>query len=254
MNHAILVGINAYPFPNVLHGCLDDVSDISKELQSQYQFSPTEIITITDAEATASKIKASLSAAVAKLKSGDKFILWYSGHGAQLTEGDIGTDVICPVDFDFTPETSVTVDDFHNIFSKIPNGVVAAWGSDSCHSGDLEKDFYRLGAPKQFYSARPQKPVKTVRSFKDVSSALPNISLVAGCQSSQTSADAYINDRYNGAFTYFFLEQLRSPGGVTEPLQKLVAQTTTALHDAGYTQSPQLTGHADSIGKAFLHN
>lgn len=251
MNRAVLVGINAYPFPNVLHGCLNDISDISEELISKYQFNSEDITTIEDTEATATNIKENLISCVSKLISGDKFLFWYSGHGAQLTQGDISTDVICPVDFDFTPATSVTVDDFHNIFSKIPDGVVAAWGSDSCHSGDLEKDFYRLGAPKQFYSPRARVLTKKERTFKDVCSSLPNISLLAGCQSSQTSADAYINNRFNGAFTYFFLQKLNSSDTET-PLEKLVPQVSIALHAAGYTQTPQLSGLESNLSKPFL--
>lgn len=252
MNYAVLVGINAYPFPNVLHGCVNDALDISSELENHFQFQSSHITMITDEVATAENIKNTLSGVVNGLVAGDNFVFWYSGHGAQLINGNAGTDVICPVDFNFTPETSVTVDDFHEIFSKIPNGVIAAWGSDSCHSGDLEKDFYHLGAPKQFYGARPQAKPKSARKFKDISASLPNITLLAGCESSQTSADADINSRYNGAFTYFFLKQLNLPNGTTVQLQELMSEVSSALHRAGYPQSPQLSGRPSGTDKPFL--
>ncbi len=150
MNCAVLVGINQYPYPNALNGCLNDVSLIEAEIENALGFPRSGIQKLLDTSATANAIRNTLREAVSQLHEGDKFLFWYSGHGAQLVDGDIATDVICPVDFEFTPETSVTVSDFHAIFAGIPAGVIAVWGSDSCHSGDLLKDRYNKGVPKQY--------------------------------------------------------------------------------------------------------
>jgi|SRR5215813_14976216 len=115
MDYGVLVGINAYPYPNRLNGCLDDIIDLQIALTALLNFSPTNIKTITDGDATAQNIKTALASTVQRLNSGDRFIFWYSGHGAQLVEGDVATDVICPVNFDSTEGNSVTVDD-HQIF------------------------------------------------------------------------------------------------------------------------------------------
>ena len=254
MNQALLVGINNYPPPNRLNGCINDVNDVAAELQNALGYSQSNITKMLDADATAANIKAALKAVVGKLGKGDKFLFWYSGHGAQLQDGNAATDVICPVDFAFTAATSVTVSDFHDIFSTIPKGVTAAWGSDSCHSGDLEKDFYKLGVPKQFW--RDEKDVRSkstsVKTFRDISAALPSIALMSGCLSSQTSADAYIDDRYNGAFTYYFLQTLKAPNGLAKPLVNLIPLVQAALAKARYFQTPQLSGPPTLIDKAFL--
>jgi uncharacterized caspase-like protein len=99
MDYALLVGINAYPFPNKLNGCVNDVTDISAALTTLLNFDSHNISTILDKAATAANIKAALSAVINKLHDGDRFLFWYSGHGAQLRQGDVATDVICPVDF-----------------------------------------------------------------------------------------------------------------------------------------------------------
>lgn len=259
MDYAVLVGMNAYPYPNRLQGCINDVTDVKDELNHGLRFSGGKIVTLLDEEATASGIKKALSDAIGQLNSGDRFVFWYSGHGAQLVKGDAATDVICPIDFDFTEATSVTVDDFHNIFVKIPKGVEAAWGSDSCHSGDLEKELRLSGYPKLFraeprfiarlYASRPTHFTR----MREVSEALPNIALIAGCQSDQTSADATFNGRYNGAFTYFFLKELRMADGLKKPLQGLVPRIQNDLQAAGYVQSPQLSGPPSVIAAPFLY-
>lgn len=258
MDSALLVGINKYPYPNALHGCIDDITDAAAELVHGLGFASGGITKLTDAHATVAAIKAALVHAVSPLKSGDRFLFWYSGHGAQLVEGDAATDVICPVDFAFTAATSVTVQDFHAAFAKIPAGVTAVWGSDSCHSGDLERDFYAHGVPKMFRRdpARGEAPAApaTVRTFKDISASLPNIALISGCRSDQTSADAYINGRYNGAFTYYLLQALKAPHGLQTPLTALIPKVQAALHQDHYTQIPQLSGPPTEVSRAFLQH
>lgn len=255
MDYAVLVGINNYPYPNQLQGCIDDMLDIKTEIEAALNFKKNNVLLIKDQDATAVNIKQILKNTINKLQQGDRFLFWYSGHGAQLIDGDAGTDVICPIDFDFTPETSVTVDDFHNIFTNIPDGVTAIWGSDSCHSGDLEKDFYKNGVPKLFRKDRSKeekKIINNIKQFRDISVLLPNITLISGCRSDQTSADAHISGRYNGAFTYYFLQQLRQPNGLKTPLDTLVPEIQNALNTAGYSQIPQLSGPPKLTTKPFL--
>jgi hypothetical protein len=248
------VGINAYATPNTLFGCLNDVNDVKAEIVSSCGFNSAQITTIVDDAATASTIKTQLNQAVQQLKSGDRFLFWFSGHGSQLTSGDASTDVICPIDFDGTASTSVTVQDFHSAFSRIPAGVTAFWGSDSCHSGDLERDFYLRGVPRLFRmpSGKAAPVTGTVTRLRDISDSLPAIALLSGCHSDQTSADALINNRYNGAFTYYFLNQLQQPGGLQCSLTRLVPLVQAAISAGGYTQVPQLSGPSAEVVKTFL--
>jgi hypothetical protein len=256
MDYAVLVGINAYQYPNALNGCLNDVADIKGELIAALSFAPSSILELTDAGATAQSIKQSLSACVGQLKSGDRFLFWYSGHGDQLNNGAASTDVICPIDYNFTVDSSVTVSDFHSIFSKIPDGVDAFWGSDSCHSGDLERDMHRQGVPRQYRrnpaSFVPPPPPKTFARFRDISAGLPNIVLMSGCRSDQTSADAYISDRYNGAFTHFFVQTIQAPNGLGTPLSALLPEIQAALQAGGYPQIPQLSGRPTALQADFM--
>jgi metacaspase-1 len=251
MDRALLVGINAYPDPNTLHGCVNDVNDVKDYIVNNCNFSADAVTLLLDADATADNIKQQLRNATAGLSDGDRLLFWYSGHGAQLTDGDASTDVICPVDFDFTADKSVTVQDFHDIFSGLNSGVEAVWGSDSCHSGDLEKE-WRKASTRVFVGPQGFKPHDpNARGFREISDAMPFIALMSGCQSDQTSADATFNGRSNGAFTYYLLQCLNG-GAQSAQLTDLVPQVVTALHNNNFTQTPQLSGPTAEVNRTFL--
>ena len=38
MDYAVLVGINNYPYPNQLQGCIDDMLDIKTEIEAALNF------------------------------------------------------------------------------------------------------------------------------------------------------------------------------------------------------------------------
>src|SRR5450631_1326016 len=144
MNKALLVGINNYPDPrNQLDGCLNDINDMANYLVSKSDFYSTDIRLLSDERATKSSIMNCLGDLLSGIRPGDRLLFHYSGHGAELPVRDPGGnvisihDTICPVDFDFTPDTSITDLDFTRLFSGVPLGVEFIWISDSCYSGGL---------------------------------------------------------------------------------------------------------------------
>ena len=73
------IGINAYQHFDQLNNAVKDVADIAKLLEDRYDVE--EVITLFDAEATRTNILAKLGALTKSLHSGDKLIIFYSGHG-----------------------------------------------------------------------------------------------------------------------------------------------------------------------------
>ena len=54
---------------------------------------------------------------------------------------------------------------------------------------------------------------RAARKAKDIVNAeLPEV-LITGCRDTQTSADAFINGRYNGALTFALVEAIRKSKG-----------------------------------------
>lgn len=65
--------------------------------------------------------------------------------------------------------------------------------------------------------------------------------LLAGCSSAQTAADAFIDNKYQGAFSHYLGKILRG-GGAGIDRGELLTQLRAALKDNNYDQTPQLEG------------
>jgi len=75
--------------------------------------------------------------------------------------------------------------------------------------------------------------------------------LWTGCKANQTSADAYFNGRYNGAFTYYFVKVMRDTQNKLS--RKAVIAKMRALMKSGFAQTPQLEGNATNRGQAIVY-
>jgi hypothetical protein len=63
--------------------------------------------------------------------------------------------------------------------------------------------------------------------------------LLAGSKDTQTSADAFIDGDFNGAFSYYFCETIREAGPQIDQ-RDLIGKVRTALADNQFSQIPQL--------------
>ena len=84
---ALLIGINQYRSA-ALQGCLTDV-DLQRELLIyRFGFQPSDILTLTDQQATRSQIETAFVEHLAKpSKAGDVILFHFSGHGSLLNLG-----------------------------------------------------------------------------------------------------------------------------------------------------------------------
>ena len=75
--------------------------------------------------------------------------------------------------------------------------------------------------------------------------------LISGCQSHQTSADAWIHNKYQGAATFFLNHELQKARYKLD-YETLVERMNQKLEQYGYTQRPELNGASDLFSKKFL--
>jgi metal-sulfur cluster biosynthetic enzyme len=219
----LLVGINAYP-GCPLEGCINDTSTVAAYLKEVIGAKDTEIVVLTDEQATSANVKRWLLWLVQDARPGDKRLYHFSGHGAEFDGGGRPTvgsqpdglnQVECTVDFDWTPEHMIQDWEFNQIFSVIPEGVLFAWISDSCHSGDLDRLVLKPGIKVRARSYPLIPPaikarLATKRSLRALYKPAPlNLAYVAGCDYNQTSADVRDATGAYGAATHYFVAQLR---------------------------------------------
>lgn len=151
---ALCVGIDAYPTPYELYGCVAD-ANLWVNVFSQLGFTTTQLL---NQQATRSAILDNLGNLVRSSQPGDVIAFQFSGHGTQLpdlsrdeAEGDSpGQDeAICP--YDFANGTFVIDDDIGEIFNTIPAGVNVTCFIDCCHSGTISR--FAVGTPPQAQTA-----------------------------------------------------------------------------------------------------
>jgi metacaspase-1 len=257
--YALCIGINDYPGTGSdLAGCVNDANDWAAALGRR----GFQVRKMLDKQATGEAIRKAIKAGISLAKKGDLLVLTYSGHGSFVPDLDgdepDGTDeCICP--YDVGTKGPVTDDEFFTLFSARREGVRLLMISDSCHSGTVAKFApittppttrsthppqrkVRFLPPGVFLSKRAAGKLGAKRAIRPSSppgryAAL----LLAGCQDTEYSYDAYFNGRPNGAFSFVALQKLQSlPAGAT--YRQWYDAIRTMLPSQQYPQTPNLFG------------
>lgn len=273
---ALLIGINRYQIDGAdLRGCVNDVKDLSAALVEFYGFSKKDITVLTDGAATKKAMEAGIKALIRDSKKGDVAVLHYSGHGSNVPddnddEADGRDEILCPTDLDW--KDPLRDDWLRSTFDGLRDGVSFTAIMDCCHSGTNTREFLPPDAPvKQRYLPSPwglvaaesgrslprkvlselRRSAPAARKARDIVNAeLPEL-LITGCRDTQTSADAFINGRYNGALTYGLVNAIRKAKGKLT-YQELHDRTMAVLKQKKFDQVPQLEGQKARFGQPLF--
>jgi hypothetical protein len=253
-NKALLVGINKYPDPqNELRGCINDILDMEHFIaETNKVYAKQNIKKLTDRDATKKGIVTQIKWLLEDAQPGDQLLFHYSGHGAQVPtlnqnlELDGLDEIICPYDFSGQGENALRDKEFAQLFAGIPKGVHFVWISDSCHAEDLSRDLKMDKAIiyRQFQGAtinnHERLPETTSDHFNAIIKPL-NGALLSACASHELSADAYIDNRFNGAFTHYLIKNLLQYSD-SKSIQAIVQLVNIDLDKNGYDQNPESEG------------
>lgn len=282
---ALLVGINKFAsYPQfTLNGCVNDAKDMAALYKDLLGFKASEMKVLTDAQATKANIMANLKAMVADAKAGKLGYLVFSlsSHGTQMNdtsgdEPDGKDEAFVPHDIaeksgGWDPAHIISDDELHDLFIQLPQNVLLEVYLDTCHSGSgLRGAEFGLHAPRARYVAPPdhefgtrtarmrgftlKRPVTAAKAGARASKAAvagEHHILWTGCKANQTSADAYFNGRYNGAFTYYFVKVMRDTKNQL-PRKDVIAKMRT-LMKRKFAQDPQLEGNATNRTQAIVY-
>lgn len=256
---ALCIGINDYPGTGSdLAGCVNDVNDWAAALQKR-GFAVAKLL---NQQATGKAIRTAIKSTVGNAKSGDIVVIQYSGHGSFVPDVNSdepdGTDeCLCP--YEVRTNGPITDDELFELYSARQQGVKLLMISDSCHSGTVAKFApittpptikgrnapqrkVRFLPPSAFLSKRDATKLGVRRAIRRSSppgryAAL----LIAGCQDTEYSYDAYFQGRPNGAFTFVALRALASLSAKATYKDWFNA-IRGALPSQQYPQSPNLYG------------
>ena len=259
---ALCVGINEFknlPSANWLNGCVNDANDMAAMLRTRPGFSRRNITVLTDADATKANVMAKLTDIMGKAKAGklDHVLFSFSSHGTQVPDKN-GDETVDHVDEafacydirsagnDWDLDTVIVDDELHALLSDLPKNVLVEVFLDTCHSGTGLKDLLpgqraRFLPPPTRRGMQRLAPKPDPKGFQELVKSTPAATravLFAGCKSDQTSADAYFDGRYSGAFTYYFLKALNADPAASR--SALLNTTSASLRAGDFTQRAQL--------------
>jgi metacaspase-1 len=196
-----------------LNACEQDARDMTAIAQNQGY----DARTLLSAEATSGAVLGVMHEAALKLRSGDRFLLTYSGHGGQVP------DVTSDEKDDMLDETwclydrMLLDDELYAVWSRFRKGVRILVLSDSCHSGTVARAVFTRNppqpSPRAEYKARwlpwrnaeqvylQAKPLYDSLQFlagpAENAAVRASVILISGCQDHELSYDG----PRNGAFT-----------------------------------------------------
>jgi metacaspase-1 len=273
---ALLIGINRYQMAGAdLRGCVNDVVDLGTALVEYCGFKKADITVLTDGAATKKAMQKAIKTLVRKAKKGDVALLHYSGHGSNVPddngdEADGRDEILCPADLDW--DDPLRDDWLRTTLDGLRAGASLTAIMDCCHSGTNTRAVLPPDAPLiQRYLPSPwglkavesgrslprnvtselRRSTRSTRKSKDIVDAdLPEM-LITGCRDTQTSADAFINGRYNGALTYGLVEAIRTSKGQLT-YRELHSRASAVLKKKKFDQVPQLEGRAKRFDRPLF--
>ena len=234
----LVIGINYENDSNArLNGCVNDTVSICNFLKTRCGYLDSNIQVLTDdtsVKPTKQNIINAIQVLVQKVKETNAKEVWfsYSGHGSYVysanstEELDNQDEALVPIDY--ATSGLITDDTLYQILVKaLPTECNLFSIVDACHSGTA------LDLP---YLYRIDTGVTQQREPENIA----NIVKLSGCRDSQTSADAYIQGKYQGALTFAFLKCMEDLQYNFTP-KHLVQRCKHYLNSNSYPQIPTMT-------------
>ncbi|TFB69595.1 caspase family protein [Cryobacterium glaciale] len=277
---ALCVGINRFenlPVNSWLNGCVNDATDVSVLLGTAFGFADSSITVLTDQAATKDAVFGAMTEALDRANVPgehlDHIVFTMSSHGTQVpdTSGDEADRVDeAFATFDLRQNgavwdaSSLILDDeLHDLFTRLPKGVLLDVILDTCHSGSglRAMDLVPTVDDRRPRYVPPPTPLgrdgaeaegadtRTLRDLVRSSKAAAKPVLFAACRADQTAADANFDGRYNGAFTHFLLDALQS--GAAPSRAAVIKQVNAKLRARKFAQRAQLEASAPGKSTAW---
>ena len=230
-----MIGINYTGTDSQLNGCINDIHNVSSLLTSKYAFKLENITKITDETTDKPTRNVILSSFETFLKSGnegDLLFFSYSGHGSTTIDFNnnekTGNDeMIISID-----SKGILDDELKSLIQQhLKKNVTLFALFDSCFSGTVLDLRYQ-------YLDSLANDANTINNNE--TETIGNVIMISGCNDNQTSADAFLDKKYQGAMTWAFMSVIKTL--TTPPSWKdLLIKMRDQLKTSDFTQLPQLS-------------
>lgn len=245
-DRALCIGINYVGSQCELRGCINDVISLKKEVKAKSYVVMTELAPNKKLIPTKANIINAMREFVKDVQPGEKLLFQYSGHGSYTLDRD-GDEIdgrdetICPVDY--AKHGDIVDDDIKKLLVEpLPEGSSLFCIFDCCHSGTVMDLRYNY----RIYPKSRGKREFTIMMDEHYKKTKCEVVCLSGCKDNQTSADAYISRKFQGAMTWGLLTTMKELNAKKKSLtyKNLMKNLLTLMKKNGYSQVPQITaGH-----------
>jgi len=254
---ALLIGINYIGTRAQLNGCINDVIHMKNFLIQNYEFNPKNIIILSETSDKKNPTKHNILKYIDWLMKNNnensRLFFHYSGHVTYIEdknndEIDGKDECICPVDFQ---SMGLITDDCLRklLVDNLHEGAKLTCIFDCCHSGtvlDLRCN-YRVQINKNNIDYN-------IHIDKHYQPSKGDIIFISGCKDDQTSADAWEENKFQGAMTYCLLKTIEKLKNKNKQptIANVIKNLQKFIKIKGYKQIPQLsTGKIIDISQVF---
>ncbi len=228
---ALIIGINYTGTVSELSGCINDAQSVKQELIARGYEDITVMTDITELKPTRENIFRELISLISS--PAKQLYFHYSGHGSQLKDDSMdesdGKDE-CIIPLDYQKSGYIIDDEIRGLLSCLRKTQSMFCVLDCCNSGsgmDLTYNLYKRYGTGKLVMKDDGKTLRT--KGKCI--------MLSGCQDHQTSADAYIDGKYQGALTHAFLMSLK----YSLTYKDLIENIREKLEKAVFSQYPNLS-------------
>ena len=250
---ALLVGINYRGTSSKLHGCINDIKNV-KEMLMKNGYKEENIRMMSD-DHTELPTKHKIAMGLIWLMKNEtnkqmELFFHYSGHGSWVydkngDEKDGRDECLVPIDYKrngmlYDDEIKVIVEDNLTSNSKLFSLV------DACHSSTIFDLRYNLMCEKIHKDSDKIGTEFKIETHKYDGEIKGQLIVFSGCEDQQTSAEAWIERKSQGAMTYALTETMRKHN-FDLTYEDLIKGIYEIVKGGNYTQSPTLSSNKTII-------
>jgi hypothetical protein len=246
---AVFTGVNVYQhYPqDTLRGCVNDANNLWLLARNRLDIPEENLIVLKDHLATAQRERDLVVEAAHKVGYGGRLIWSHSSHGSNFPDPDqkdgMQEVLLCydskEIDGIWEPTSCHTAWWIGKLCRELSWLASIDLIFDCCHApaGDQLKSMgLRYDRTRFMRRSALSAPVRP-KLIQVIQSATPdNVALWGACEPAQTSADSYIDNSWQGAFTAAFLKAWKK--GRTR--SDIIYYARQWLKAEGYSQVPHL--------------
>lgn len=251
--HALVIGIDSYPGfgPEAqLAGAARDARMMAEVLIEGYGFAACDVDRLLDSQATRVAVLDALAALRRRVRANDQVILFYSGHGSQMTdrEGDEGDgldETLVPYDSGrgAAENRDVTDDEINHWASRVLEVTLnLTMIFDCCHSATLHRPGWRVKSVPADLRPVEALPPSPMLGWRDVETG-PRPLKLAACRDDELAHELppSIAGEVRGAFSFYLVAALREASS-QETWREIFERATAKLAAGDTPQHPEVEG------------